>query len=77
MNDEVFVRPCVTVATATVACVCSLCRYLRNAAVSRTGQLEKIDREYISRVCGSASLCRHGEALILLHTCQQGHPHLR
>lgn len=74
VNDEVFVRQCVTVATATSACV-RVCVDIWNAAVSRTGRLEKIAREYNSRVCGSASLCRHGEALILMHTCKQGHPH--
>lgn len=61
------------VATVTGVCVC---RYLRDAAVSRTGRLKKIDREYISRVCGGASLCRHPESLILVHTCKQGRPHL-
>lgn len=55
-----------------------LCRRLRDAALSRNGRVEKINREYTSMVCvwGIASLCRHRETHILVHTCKQSHPHL-
>lgn len=55
MTDEVLVRKCVMVATVTV-----VRRRLRDAALSRNGRLEEIDREYTALcvcVCVAVQAC--------------------
>lgn len=56
VGDEVLVRKCVLVDTATD--VCAVCRYLRDAAVGRKGRLEKIDREVCASVCACVGLVK-------------------